>query len=463
MGNVVSWLHLSDIHFNYKDFNTVRMRDKLLDKIESISKSTHISFIAITGDIAYQCGSYTQNIIDFINEILTRSNISKENLFIVPGNHDVKRGSSRKTMIQTIQDCAEFKEFDNEIEKDLLKAQNSFFNFYKKLKGVSYPSQQIHWVNSSDKYNIIHINTALTCGKDGEEGNLKIGSMKLLEALKRVENSPSINIAIGHHGLDCFSDIDRNDTIYQFNDYNIDLYLCGHIHKSNYSINSDGTREIPTIVCGSNIVDNYGKAGFVIGSFDYEKREGKANYFCWDNDNAQWVIDTKVNRKAVDGVLTFEISRYKNAENNNVYIDDDDFRKFISHFHDNIENVKIDVPPIDMVDINEKFINMKCNQTVKNQYDSLSIYFPIIDQVMGSTSFLTIESKLIVTSIIVEEYNKFFDSFKTGTQILEAIVQEIFDKYKNKLLYSEARLKMYIKILVYWLINECDIFDDLKE
>lgn len=463
MNKSINWLHLSDIHFTYSNFNTIRMRDRLLYKLKEISKDIDIAFIVITGDIVFKHGKYTQDIISFINSILEVSALKKENLFIVPGNHDVLRNSTRNAIINTIQNSSEYTDFDEVLEKDLLKAQKDFFSFYKKVKGEPYPSTEIHWVFQGDHFNIVHLNTALTCGQDGEEGKLKINLLKLFSALKKVQSSSNINIAIGHHGLDCFSETDKEKAIYQFDDYNIDLYLCGHIHKSSFSISADGTREIPTIFCGSNVVDGYSKASFILESFDHESSICKASYFCWDNENDQWVLDSKVGRKIVDGTVKFAFSRFKLEHDNIPSIDDDDFRRFIAEFHDNIDQTRIKPSEIFMKDIEEKFSNMKCNKTVKSQYSQVTIYFPIINQVMESASFMSAESKMLVTSVLVEEYNKVFDFSETGTQILESMAQNIFTRYKNKLQYSEARLKMYIKILIYWLIYECDIFDDFKE
>ena len=40
------------------------------------------------------------------------------------------------------------------------------------------------------------------------------------------------------------------------------------------------------------------------------------------------------------------------------------------------------------------------------------------------------------------------------------IVDNIFHEYKNEFQYSNTTLKTYFKILVYWSIYECDIFNE---
>lgn len=97
---------------------------------------------------------------------------------------------------------------------------------------------------------------------------MKINSTRLFTALKEVEKSPVLNIAIGHHGLDCLNQKDSQDTINQFIDYNIDIYLCGHIHKAAYTISTDGNINIPTLTCGAAVVDDYSNAYFMVESFD---------------------------------------------------------------------------------------------------------------------------------------------------------------------------------------------------
>ena len=102
---------------------------------------------------------------------------------------------------------------------------------------------------------------------------------------------------------------------------------------------------------------------------------------------------------------------------------------------------------------------MKCNKSVEKQYHSLCRYFPVIDEIMESTLLTQIERESI-PNIVISEYNKVWKKAIDGNEIIELIVENIFQTYKDEFNYSNTTLKAYFKILVYWSIYECDIFND---
>lgn len=461
MNNIkkLTWLHLSDIHFKFTNFNTMRMRDMLIKKIEELSKINSFSFIVVSGDLSFKGEIDKKGLEDFFDNILKRTSLEKTNLFIVPGNHDVHRYTPRTLALKTLLSDPH-SDIDSETEEFLLKDFTKFNNFYKDYIGKDYPCENVHWVHIDKDYNLVGINTAITCGSDKEEGKLKIDSSRLFKALKQIENSSSLNIALGHHGIDCFCQSEQNNTINQFEDYGIDLYLCGHVHKVNYTVSSDGNRNIPTITCGSAVVDDYSTAYFVVESYDGQNCSAK--YFCWEKDIQQWIVDNSVTRKLDDnGFLYFPIK--ERLGENEEYIDIDAFQEFIINFHNNINLPREQNSSILPKDISEKFVNMRCNKSMVSQYDKLSLYFSNISHIMNSPAFMSPVDKLAIPNVIIEAYNNNFDKFDSGHKILEAMINDINREYTNKFEYPESTLKLYIKILCYWIIYECDIFDDKKE
>lgn len=455
----LTWLHLSDIHFKYTNFDTMRMRDMLISKIEELSKTETFSFVVVSGDLSYQGNIDIKGLSSFFDAILCILSLDKSKLFIVPGNHDVCRSTPRKAALKTLL-SEPTSDIDSEMEKFLSDGFSVFNNFYKEYFEQDYPLENVHWVHIDDDYNIIGINTAISCGSDNEEGTLKINSSRLFTALKRIDKSNSLNIALGHHGIDCLSPLEQNNTINQFDDYGIDLYLCGHIHKANYTVSADGNRDIPTITCGGTVVDDYSTAYFVVESYDGEKC--CAQYFCWNTNLQKWGIDNSVSRKLDEnGILSFPINKKNNDEVD--YIDGDSFQEFIISFHKNVNSPKKQNTCILTEDIYQKFINMKCNKSMISQYNKLSIYFSNISRIMESTAFMSPVDKFSIPNVIITAYNDNYDNFDSGHKILEAMIDDIYEEYNNKIKYPEATLKLYIKILCYWLIYECDIFDDKKE
>ena len=87
-------LHISDIHISSKeDKNHKMLRENLVKYVKE--KVKNLDAVVITGDIVDRCDLDAFPIgKGFIEELLKVANISKSNLVIVPGNHDMKRNSA---------------------------------------------------------------------------------------------------------------------------------------------------------------------------------------------------------------------------------------------------------------------------------------------------------------------------------------------------------------------------------
>ncbi len=95
--NTLRWLHMSDIHFKGNEqYETKRMRDSLIEELKKVSIEKNIDLIFITGDLAYQGLGYDKDLEKFIQAILSSTGATLDNLFIVPGNHDLKRSQTEK-------------------------------------------------------------------------------------------------------------------------------------------------------------------------------------------------------------------------------------------------------------------------------------------------------------------------------------------------------------------------------
>jgi hypothetical protein len=47
----IKWLHLSDIHFNYKNYESHSLREDFLKRIQSLDQTEPFTHLFITGDI----------------------------------------------------------------------------------------------------------------------------------------------------------------------------------------------------------------------------------------------------------------------------------------------------------------------------------------------------------------------------------------------------------------------------
>lgn len=463
MNDVISWLHISDIHFNLLNYDTKILREKLILLLKEKGKG--INFIVISGDVVYQGGKYSKDIVNFITEIIEICDLSEKEIIIVPGNHDIKRTSVRESIVKDIQSRSDYSTFDSDHIDELLKGQKSFFDFYRKVKKISGKTEfekELHFVQKINVVNILCLNTAISCGRDGEDGSLKIDLDKLHQALNNLDKQ-GINIAVGHHAIDCFSQNDREKIFLEFEDHNVLLYLCGHAHTQAYSINADGTKEIETLFTGTLMMDSFSIPGFIIGEVELSKKMGTATYYCWDNKNQQWVVNNTIGRRAPNGVRKISLIQSTNIENEE--INQSEFSKFIIDLKSIIlkkpkKNTDFDENIISK-GINSKFKKMKCSKATRKQFNLYSVYFPLINQIT-TEPFCSYETKILIIDEIVAQYNKELLNHISGDLVFNAMIENLKAAYKNKLEIHEDKLGMYFKALVFWCINECDIYDDEK-
>jgi predicted phosphodiesterase len=308
------WIHLSDIHFAYKNYQSNRLRGKLFDKIAEIVKQDKVNFLFITGDITDKDAEYDEDLYKFITELLRVTELDEKHLFFVPGNHDVSRKSKERIeKIVQIREAAD-KGLDvvNDLSDDsiemLLSAQQKFFTLYEHIKKEKYPVKDIHFVREVDGAKIIHFNTAWLCGMDGEEGRLFLGSNKLYSCLKDAGlKADDLNIAIGHHSFECFHRMEQDQLKGFMKDYNIDFYLSGHLHEA--MINYNSHIDTHFCVCRQMRSDNFDAGGLAIGNIDTETGNNNIQFHAW-NQRGYWTWDTEVGHEAPYGIYSFNTAKF---------------------------------------------------------------------------------------------------------------------------------------------------------
>ncbi|MGN2338372.1 hypothetical protein ACTFIN_09655 [Clostridium cagae] len=104
---------------------------------------------------------------------------------------------------------------------------------------------------------------------------------------------------------------------------------------------------------------------------------------------------------------------------------------------------------------------MLCMKSTISNFDELSKYFFVIDGIL-LTNELFNEKRLIIDNLITDEYRKNFHKNNNGDEIIDCIINGIYEEYRERLVYSKVKFKFYIKILIYWMINFCSIFNEKK-
>lgn len=242
----MKWLHISDLHYNPKGDGRIthQLRDKLIRYLEN--EQIIADHLFLTGDYRHaklQAGNdknTAEDVVKFILHIAEVAKVPRENIHVIPGNHDLSRtdDTDRLTKIMSAYDT------DNgKISPDNLEFLLNRFTFFKSVlqlledQGVprtwNSSLHPIHTYRCCDDFNLVYLNTCLTCNSDKDRGELVIGNFDLYDALEKIEkdNPGKPIIVLAHHGIDNLKPSEKMAVEQIFQDYPVKLYLCGDAHN----------------------------------------------------------------------------------------------------------------------------------------------------------------------------------------------------------------------------------------
>ena len=303
-----TWLHLSDIHFHFSSYESMRLREEFLKKIKEISTNTKIDYLFLSGDLADKNGNYSENLIDYLNDVTHAIGIIKDNVIIVPGNHDHDRIISQDVLngiyegydqssSNKINESVINRKIDS-ISIENLKILENSFSIFNTICSNYYGSEKTYSSHSIVKHTdedpiIARINTCMfDRSSNDEKKELHIGMKQLLESLNDQDiESSELNIAIGHHPTSVLCNEEKNRFLDFLQSRKFSLYLCGHKHKPEFIYHSD--YDVYEIICGYGNSDDYSKGGFSIGHIDTIQKQYYVDYYNWMYQD-RWVKDTNI-------------------------------------------------------------------------------------------------------------------------------------------------------------------------
>lgn len=317
----ITWIQFSDLHI----LESVDW-ELMIDSYRKLSKRLHPDFIVITGD--YRHLKYEENLdysktIQFLEEMVKLFSVKKEDVFLVPGNHDVEdyefRKESIEKIVRDIENPEGYKEYLNK-SQNLKTAFKNYTEFVKQFYGTEVMDERITnsdgvmhiiWKN---KINIVILNTALISDGDKEHGEI----IDINALSKITKNNELPTLALGHHDFYSICDSQRSRIVKIFEKLDVKAYLCGDTHKDEIKFidkYDDKFNNIPCIICGKSAVqlmDDYSDVGII-------------NY-SWNNDGYVYVTPYRWGEKYsfkksnkfvydIDKEYHFLMSEARNEEN----------------------------------------------------------------------------------------------------------------------------------------------------
>ena len=325
---MITWLHLSDLHIKVSDeYNRKIVLQKLIDDIKEqiTQKQLQPDFALITGDVAFASAPDEYSMArQFLDDLIEATNLSKEHLFVIPGNHDINRKTITRGAASVVNDLnardAVNECLDSEEDKALVfrKFQHykDFINDY--FEGhISFNDEQYFYVKplelSDKRIAILGLNSAWAAGShkeaDGEvndENYLLVGERQVREALEKTKDV-DIRIAALHHPFDWLKEFDAND-VEPLLKQDCDFILHGHLHRTGILQPIDPDSQTMVIAAGTcyESRDYPNMYNFVRLNF----KTGEGTIYLRRYSDARggfWTKDVMTYRNVSDGEYSFDL------------------------------------------------------------------------------------------------------------------------------------------------------------
>ena len=237
------WLHVSDFHFRggaAYDRDVV-LRALIVAVRDFRAQGRQPDLIFATGDIAFsgKPAEYEQA-TRFLDALVEAAGLTRRELFVVPGNHDVDRdqGIGLARTLDTREVIASY--FAPHVSKPHLTLKMDAFrqwydHYFAGIRACTANSTcgplEIAVVRDA-QLAVLPVNSALFCQGDDDHAKLLIDRRCLDAAIEELKAANAdLKIALLHHPLDWLSDIERSNIRASFQ-ANFDLILRGHLHET---------------------------------------------------------------------------------------------------------------------------------------------------------------------------------------------------------------------------------------
>jgi len=226
MANEITWLHLSDLHFceAKTGWDAARVISTLTGDVRRMQNMHGLrpDFIFFTGDLAYGelGGDRGEHIRDqfegaaqFLDRVRTafETAVPPENVFIVPGNHDVNREYVTEDQTKWLDDQIGTERVTDLIHRksrqwkrymERLQDYASFLREHGYTHLLDDPDRLTYGVTRDirgRRVNIIGLNSAWSCGRDGEKGKVWMGARWQVGHLTSNLPPADLSITLMHH------------------------------------------------------------------------------------------------------------------------------------------------------------------------------------------------------------------------------------------------------------------------
>ena len=280
MNNELVWLHLSDIHFHPKtEWRDNAIRQELLDFLKDrfANGLPKPQLVFCTGDIAFgetsgaPLSEQYRDAAKFFDELLACCGISKERLFMVPGNHDVNRkeistdqqarlidmakssGNHVADINQRFADCSR----DHRSAMDRLDDYGTFVQEYRpELYRENYHLYAHILEVAGYRVGVAGFNSAWSCAGPEDDRNMWLASEWQFNHMAAGLREADLKIGLIHHPFDWLNATEHHDAEVRASK-NLHFLLHGHTHTA-WVRPTDNCVQLAAGAVGADTSDQFG-------------------------------------------------------------------------------------------------------------------------------------------------------------------------------------------------------------
>ena len=329
---MITWLHFADLHCSSsKNYDIAKVLQALWEDLKTLGNNGIIpDFVVFTGDVAQsgKAEEYELAVELFFEPLLTTTHLSKERLFVVPGNHDIEWNKIDRTvargMLGLLTDRDEVNLFlspeqDRSLHFRKFESYANFINTY--LAGhLFFDTQQYCYQHTLtlDDVNIMLLGlnstwmSATNCDAQGgvvDQGHLLIGERQLDSVSPKLTQF-DLCLALMHHPLNWLHENERTRVKRRLS-AKAHFILHGHLHEPEIEIRKAISGQSVFIPTGSLYTHRDFPNAYNLVTFDTQTRQGHIYLRRYVDIGPQgvpaWIKDLSATGDDLDGRFPFEL------------------------------------------------------------------------------------------------------------------------------------------------------------
>ncbi len=333
----LTWLHLSDLHAGQprSGWDAERVTETLVQDLRHLQAEHGLrpELLLFTGDAAFgeidaQPEQTIRGQLDVFWDFLTavrrafEPEIAIEDVFLVPGNHDVNRRRiggfetfwlDQQQDLEPVRDMVKDGGLDWQRFAERLKDYREFLE-RRELDHLLDDPERLIWSMVREvaglRVGIAGFNSAWSCGRDGERGRLWMAGGYQQGILRRKLTDTDVSIALMHHPPDWLVEHETPD-FGRGLDRDFHFLLHGHDHRRWVLSTSAGY----TVIAGGACYEwsQSERNGYNLVRINSETGTGEVWLRRWDPNGDGWIPRIVANATDARGVWPLRLDRLRRS------------------------------------------------------------------------------------------------------------------------------------------------------